>query len=170
MTATRRYAVAYRPVQPVVRRACAYNFPLAAPRDYAAITEQAAEGQHAPVLLDHAQYFELLAGLVAGLRAALGAGTRIFIELRLPSVGALPEELLRPDVLLGAGLAAEAGFWAARGAEPVVWLHDHIRRELDLAGDNSLTMAVWPRAAFAGADAVIARSWPAHAIDITPVE
>jgi hypothetical protein len=163
-----RYAVAYRAHQPVVRRASAFNFPLATPRDYAAIAD-ASPADPSPVLLDHAQYFELLAQLVGDLRAELGAATRIFIELRMPSVGSLPDALLSPGVLMGAELSAEAAFWAAHAAAPVVWIRDRIRRELDLAGDNTLTVAVWPETAFAGADAVIARGWPAHAIDIIPI-
>jgi hypothetical protein len=162
----RRYLLAYHPTQPVLRPAAAYNFPLSTPADYAAITALLPDDPHVPVLLDHAQYFELLARLVADLRAALGAATRIFIELRMPSVGSLPEGLLRPGILMGADLHAEAAFWAARGDAAVVWIADRIRRELDQAADNSLTVAVWPDSARAMADAVIARPWPEHAIAI----
>jgi hypothetical protein len=166
----RRYTLAYRPLRPVIRRASAYNFPLSTPSDYAAITELVAQDEHAPVLLDHAQYFEFLARLVSDLRAALGAHTRIFIELRMPSVGRLPDGLLRAGIVMGANLRREAAFWAAHGAEPVVWLGDRIRRELDHAADNTLTVAVWPETASAAADAVIARSWPEHAIAILPFQ
>jgi len=169
MTAARRYAVAYRAQQPVVRRASAYSFPLTTPRDYAAIAD-VAPADAASVLLDHAQYFELLAQLVVDLRAQLGAATRVFIELRMPLVGSLPEALLSPGVLMGCELQAEAAFWAARGDAPVVWIRDSIRRELDLAGDNTLTVTVWPETAFARADAVIARGWPAHAVAVTHLD
>ncbi|HET9622068.1 MAG TPA: hypothetical protein VFP84_11920 [Kofleriaceae bacterium] len=161
----RHYRVARHAAQPVLRPASAFNFPLVTPRDYAAITDLLPVGADAPVLLDHAQYFEWLARVVGELRAQL-PGARIFLELRMPSVGSLPEGLLRADVLMGAELAAEAAFWAAHGAAPVVWIGDRIRRELDHAADNTLAIAVAPPAAVATVEAVVARPWPAHAITI----
>ncbi|WP_394843522.1 hypothetical protein LZC95_41550 [Pendulispora brunnea] len=158
-----RYQMVPERTRPVVLPASTYTFPLHTTLDYARIAAFQSE-QPAPVLLDHAQYFEFLSKWADALWAALGEKAHLFIEVRMPYVGTLPDNLLRPEVLLGAHLFAEAASCGEYAEYPVVWISDRIRRDLDYPSDNSLNLAVWPTPCTSAVEATLERSWPEYAM------
>jgi hypothetical protein len=161
-----RYRLIYERARPLVLSASAYNVPLHVPEDYVRITAYQPDA-NGPILLDHAQYFDFLSELADRLWGALGKETRLFIELRSPYIHALPENLLKAEVLMGSGLLSEAEFWAKYGEHPVVWIRDCIRRDLDYPGDNSVHSITWPSAGAELVDAALIGCWERHAVRLT---
>jgi len=164
-----RYQMVPERTRPVVLPASTYTFPLHTAHDYARI-ETFQREQRAPVLLDHAQYFAFLSQWADALWAILGDAAHLFIEVRMPYVGTLPEKLLRPEVLLGAHLFPEAASCAEYAEHPVVWIGDHIRRDLDYPSDNSLDLVVWPASCAPAVDATLERAWPEYAMTFIKIQ
>jgi hypothetical protein len=120
------------------------NLPLLEPQDY--VRRAAYEHANtAPVLVNNRQYYALLAALAQQLWLDSGAQTRLFIQVRMPSIDlALPASLLDPRVVMGTHLWNEALFWAGQVQTPVVWITaDRIRRDLWDGGDNLISIASW---------------------------
>ena len=120
------------------------NLPLLEPQDYVrrAVYEHA---NTAPVLVNNQQYYALLAALAQQLWLDSGAQSRIFIQVRMPSIDlALPASLLDARVTMGTHLWNEALFWAGQVQTPVLWISaDRIRRDLWDDGDNLISFASW---------------------------
>ncbi|MFM0738655.1 hypothetical protein PQQ51_15550 [Paraburkholderia xenovorans] len=174
------YRLARDAQQPVTVAANAYRMPLASIADYARVvqcddwlpaepknaaiaTHETAPAGERRVLLDHVQYFAFLAELSGRVRNEIDASARLFFEVCAPYFGSLPPALLQPRVLLGVRLFDEAQWYGARG-ETVVWVGDHILRDLDYAGDNSIHCAVWPAHLASAVDAVLLSDWSRYAI------
>lgn len=120
------------------------NLPLLEPQDY--VRRAAYEhANKAPVLVNNQQYYALLAALAQQLWQDSGEQTRLFIQVRMPSIDlALPASLLDPRVTMGAHLWNEALFWAGQVETPVVWITtDRVRRDLWDGGDNLISVASW---------------------------
>jgi hypothetical protein len=120
------------------------NLPLLEPQDYV----RRAAYEHintAPVLVNNPQYYVLLATLAQQLWRDSGEQTRLFVQVRMPSIDlALPPSLLDPRVTMGTHLWHEALFWAGQVQTPVVWITaDRIRRDLWDGGDNVIRIAGW---------------------------
>ena len=148
----------------------AYRMPLETAADYARAMQ--AESPCEPVcfdhmdrpedarrvLLDNLQYFVFFAELSIRIRREIHADVHLFIEVCAPYFGPLPDALLHADVLLGVSLSKEARWHAARG-EPVVWVGDRIRRDLDFSGDNSVHCGVWPKSLTEPFDELMRSDW-----------
>jgi hypothetical protein len=153
---------------PVVLRESTYDVPLTTADDYARIAAYQ-PNENAPVLLDHAQYFEFLSELVEAFWGALGEDARLFIQLRAPYLDSLPANLLDARVLLGTALGAQLAYWASHESRPALAITDRIRRDLDYPGDNTLTCMASDLRWLEAADAALARSWPRYALRISPI-
>ena len=120
------------------------NLPLMEPQDYVrrAVFEHV---NTVPVLVNNEQYYALLAALVQQLWRDGGEQTRLFIQVRMPSIDlALPASLLDARVNVGTHLYNEALFWAGQVQTPVVWINtDRIRRDLWDGGDNLMSIVSW---------------------------
>ena len=122
----------------------ARNLPLFESQDYARRSVYAHDNP-APVLVNNQQYYTLLSTLARHIWQSCGEQTRLFAQVRMPSIDlALPANLLDPRVTMGAHLWNEALFWARQIQTPVVWISaEHIRRDLWDGGDNRLQIASW---------------------------
>ena len=122
----------------------ARNLPLFESQDYARRSVYAHDNP-TPVLVNNQQYYTLLSTLARHIWQSCGEQTRLFAQVRMPSIDlALPANLLDPRVTMGAHLWNEALFWARQIQTPVVWISaEHIRRDLWDGGDNRLQIASW---------------------------
>ena len=120
----------------------ARNLPLFETQDYARRSVYAHDNP-TPVLVNNQQYYTLLSTLARHIWQSCGEQTRLFAQVRMPSIDlALPANLLDPRVTMGAHLWNEALFWARQIQTPVVWISaEHIRRDLWDGGDNRLQIA-----------------------------
>lgn len=137
--------------------------------DYAAVAALGRSDRPEPVWLGYAQYYRLLADLVAHLRAELAPDAPVLVELARPLGVAVPTPLLAEGVLICDDVAPPLAWWSAAGARRCVALRSRIRRDLFELGDNSLTLMLASRTdARDPLAALLRRSGVAHAFDHPP--